>query len=120
MSLLGNVTSRREAVVSVVVFGPQRQAQVEAMIDTGFDGHLVLPDSVIRHLALPRLGATDVTLGDGTQSLMRVYELAVEWLNERRLVEVLAGLSDEVLLGTALLAGHRITIDYRSATVEIV
>ena len=120
MSLLGNVTGRREAIVSMVVYGQQTQERVEAVIDTGFDGHLLLPDSMIHRLALPQLGATVVTLGDGTSRLMRVYELAVQWLNERRLVEVLAGSADEVLLGTALLAGHRLTIDYRSATVEIV
>lgn len=90
------------------------------MIDTGFDGHLLLPDSMIHWLALPRLGATVVPIGDGTSSLMRVYELAAQWLNERLLVEVLAGSANEVLLGTALLAGRRLTIDYRSATVEIV
>jgi len=40
----GCVTARREAVVSVrVVGGNAREEDFQAVIDTGFNGHLVIP-----------------------------------------------------------------------------
>ncbi|MDE3256895.1 MAG: hypothetical protein OYM47_03575 [Gemmatimonadota bacterium] len=52
--IAGIVTAYREAVISVTVRGHEEQAQeVEAVIDTGFDGWLTVPASLVAHLRLP-------------------------------------------------------------------
>ena len=49
----GVVTDRREAVVRLRMHGPAGQDQeIEAVIDTGFDGWLSLPSSIIARLGL--------------------------------------------------------------------
>ncbi len=46
--LTGRVTSEREAIVLVEVLGPDGQSvHLEAGIDTGYNGFLTLPRSVI-------------------------------------------------------------------------
>ena len=46
--ITGIVTDRREAVIRLKVRGPTGQDQeIEAIIDTGFDGWLSLPSSII-------------------------------------------------------------------------
>jgi hypothetical protein len=69
------VSGGREAVVALRVLGPagrhagegnsSEAVEVEAVIDTGFTGHLTLPRAMVRSLALPRRGFVDVELADG-------------------------------------------------------
>jgi clan AA aspartic protease len=109
--LTGRVTAEREAVVRFQVLGPAGQTTaVEAAIDTGFDGHLTLPTEVIRHLGLPLLGTTKAMLGDGNSVSMALYLASVVWEEEPWEVLVLAA-EGGVLVGMALLAGSRVTLD---------
>jgi predicted aspartyl protease len=52
--ITGLVTSFYQATIRLIVRGPTGQAQeVEAVIDTGFDGALSLPSADIAALGLP-------------------------------------------------------------------
>ena len=52
--ITGIVTVAREAVISLTVRGPNGQEQeIEAVIDTGFDGSLTSPPALITALGLP-------------------------------------------------------------------
>jgi predicted aspartyl protease len=52
--ITGVVTAAGEPTVRVTVCGPSGQERdIEAIIDTGFDGSLALPPSVIDALGLP-------------------------------------------------------------------
>ncbi len=119
MPLVDNVNARRDAVVPLAISGPAGEARVDAIVDTGFSGFLLLPSVLIERLALPPLGTTSTTLADGTQRPMYVYTVAVSWLDEARTGPALAGPTGEVLLGTTLLANSRLTVDYPEQTVAI-
>ena len=46
--MMGNVNSRREAIIQFVVLGENNQRQaIKAVIDTGYTGFLTLPSAVI-------------------------------------------------------------------------
>ena len=52
--ITGVVTPDLEVIVGLVVRGSGgREREIEAVVDTGFDGHLSLPPSLIRQLRLP-------------------------------------------------------------------
>jgi len=111
--ITGVVTANREAVIHVLVRGPHGQeAQVQAVIDTGFTGFLTLPAGLITDLALPFASATRVTLGDGSEVHMDAFEAAVLWDNQERSVVVLAA-EGGTLVGMAMLSGYRITLDVK-------
>lgn len=66
----GVVNLRREATLRIVVGNSNRQLQaVDAVIDTGFNGFLSLPSTVIATLNLPWSGSDFVTLGDGSAAI---------------------------------------------------
>ena len=51
--MMGNVNSRREAIIQLVVLGENNQKQdIKAVIDTGYTGFLTLPSAIITTLGL--------------------------------------------------------------------
>ncbi len=102
-----------EAVLQVFVYDPGRggaHAAVEAVLDTGFTGHLTLPAETVGTLALPELGSEELVLADGSTEIASVHRATVEWHGRSRTVPALA-VGGEPLLGMAMLAGSRLTMD---------
>ncbi len=57
-----------EAVLPVTVINPlrSREARVEAVVDTGFTGHLTLRPETVEQLCLPVVGSAESILADGS------------------------------------------------------
>ena len=67
----GVVNQRCEATLPLVVGNAIGQRQViDAVIDTGFNGFLTLPSSIITSLDLPWNASDIVTLGDGSETFL--------------------------------------------------
>jgi clan AA aspartic protease len=106
----GVVTANREAIVRLVVAGPdQRREEVEAVVDTGFNGFLTLPSQAIRTLTLPFVGHRRVMLADGRSVVLDLYLATVSWNEEEREVLVLQA-EGGPLIGMSLLDGHRVIL----------
>ncbi len=102
-----------EAVLPLRVFDPGRggeRSDVEAVIDTGFTGHLALPEAMVKSLDLPELGTEEIVLADGRTEIVSVHRGNVEWHGRSRTVPVLA-VEGDPLLGMALLAGSSLRMD---------
>lgn len=107
----GVVNLRREATLTVVVGNSNRQLQsIEAVIDTGFNGFLSLPSTIIATLNLPWSGSDFVTLGDGSETFFDLYNAMVIWDGQYCEIDI-AESETEPLLGTALLYGYRLQVD---------
>lgn len=90
--------------------GPTGQVvATDALIDTGFDGSLSLPASLIDELNLTWLQRGRAILADGNETLFDMYEATIIWDGESRRIIV-----DEAetapLVGMRLLAGHEVMI----------
>ena len=106
----GIVTGDREAVVRLTVVGfGGRQKAIDAVIDTGFDGFLSLPRSVIE--AYTSLGDRRwAILADGSESVFDVYRGTVLWDRQRRKISI--NEADSVpLLGMSLLANFVLEVE---------
>lgn len=109
--ITGVITPDREAVVSLVVIGPQgRQESVDAVIDTGFNGFLTLPSNLILRLGLVFHSPALATLADGTSILLRKHEGRLLWEGQPRDILVLEAAGGP-LAGMSLLVGSRVTLD---------
>lgn len=109
--LTGHVTSDKEAVIPIEVLGAEgRIAQVEAGIDTGYNGFLTLPRTVIEDLGLTFVGPARAALGDGNEVRMDLFLAAVHWEDGPRDVLVLET-EGGTLVGMALLGGCRVVMD---------
>jgi clan AA aspartic protease len=109
--IYGVVNLRREATLPLVVGNAEKQQQVvDTVIDTGFNGFLSLPSTVIATLNLPWSASDIVTLGDGSQTLFDIYTAMVIWDGKYREIDIAAS-ETEPLLGMALLYGYRLQVD---------
>jgi clan AA aspartic protease len=87
----------------------RRSVEVEAVIDTGFTGHLTLPPEVVQALALPPQGFVEVELADGSSAALGVYGALVLWDGRQRPVPVYET-GGRALVGMSLLRGSRLTV----------
>ena len=107
----GVVNSAYEAVVTLTLRGPAGQTrEIDAVVDTGFNGFLTLPPALVAELGLPFASIGQATLADGSEVAFDVYGVTVLWDGAARLVE-----ADEAdaspLLGMALLAAHSLYVE---------
>ena len=108
--VIGKITANEEAVVELEVFGLARRGRIEVVIDTGFTGHLLLPNDFINHIRLRRAGHRYGILGDGNIATFQLYRAKVLWHDKEREVPVL-GARSGALVGMSLLSGSRVTLD---------
>lgn len=113
MNLAGRVNSKLQARVQLVVLSAdRRQIQIDAMVDTGFTGHLILPSETIRELDLVSIGAASGRLASGEIVSLWKYEGRIQWLGVELAVPVLES-SGSALIGMGLLRGCDLSIRIR-------
>lgn len=119
--MIGWVDDDRRALLTLPVQqGPKRQAwNVDAWVDTAFDGHFVFSMKLIEELGLETLAETEAILADGTKVVLETFLAYLEWFGNVIPVQVVANEGTFPLLGTALLDGHRLMIDYRDRSLEL-
>lgn len=109
--IAGIVNANREAIVPLVVVGPDgQQLATEAIIDTGFTGFLTLPPTQIAALNLRWISRQPGVLADGSIDVFDVYVATVIWDGRRRTIAIESA-NTEALVGMSLLAGHSLRID---------
>ena len=108
--ITGTVNVDLEATIQLQVRGPGGQEQeIEAIIDTGFNGFLILPPALVTSLNLPPLGRGRATLANGNEEVFHIYESTVIWDGQPRTVETNA-IGVEPLVGMSLLHEHDLWI----------
>jgi clan AA aspartic protease len=111
--ITGAVSRDLTAVVRLRVRGATNHEQeINAIVDTGFDGWLSLPPDAITLLGLRWRRRGRALLADGAETVFEIYEGAV-WNHTLRRIAV-----DEAntapLLGMALLEGHELCVEVRN------
>ncbi len=110
----GRVTGAREALLPLRLTAGET---VECLVGTGFTGALVLPRRLVARLNLPIVGREVFEMVGGQQFVAGVALAEIEWMGAVRTVRVI--ISDDSLLGTELLDGTQLTIDYVGHMVSI-
>jgi clan AA aspartic protease len=90
-----------------------------AVIDTGFNGYLSVPKPVIQQSDWEWLGFEDYELASGAIVRERVYRGHVIFDRRRLEVYVVATDAADILIGTKLLQGKRLLIDFGRGEVRI-
>ena len=109
----GFVNSNYEAVIVLSLQGRAGQAlEVDAVIDTGFNGTLTLPPALITELELPFVGEGRAILANGEEEAFDVYGVTVFWDGQPRHVDT-GAVGTEPLVGMMLLDGHDLSIQVR-------
>ncbi len=117
----GHVDNDGRALLTLAIRPSEEAApcEIEAWIDTGFNGDLVLPQQQIDDLALPQSGTVVGILADGSEIVLDTYACRIDWFGEESDLEVLANEGEYALLGVGLLMDHELHISFRSGQVRI-
>ena len=100
-----------EGIIKLEVAGPGSQARkVEALIDTGYNGYITLPDDQVTVLQLPFAGHRRARLADGTVILLNMYQAEITWHGRQRNVLV-SQAEGPSLIGMSTLRGSRLVMD---------
>ncbi len=107
----GRVNAGFEVMVRLVIRGTSGRArEVEAVIDTGFNGFLSLPPTLATELGLPLIERGQVLLADGSEVWLNVYAVFVEWDGRRRYVK--ADATGKIpMVGMSLLHRHNLYVE---------
>lgn len=87
-----------------------RFQSVEAILDTGFTGDLLLPPDIMRQLDLLPGMEIDGQLADGQEIRLHSWRGVALWYGRQRNILILEA-KGEPLLGMNLLRGSRVTLD---------
>jgi clan AA aspartic protease len=112
----GSVNAQLEAWLRVLSTNGEI---IECLIDTGFNGALVLPRAEAVRLNLTVLGRVPIIGVGRSRQIADIAELEIEWLGQSRAVEVIISDGDDSLFGTELLDGSRLVVDYVAYTVTV-
>ncbi len=117
----GHVDGQLRALISIPVAPSEggEQQKVLAWVDTAFNGSLVIPKRLIEQLRLVKESATEAVLADGKTVELETYGCFVEWFGTVYETQVIANDNEYPLVGTMMLAGHRLEIDYAESTVTL-
>ena len=111
--ITGIVNADLEATIRLTVRGPAGQVRrVRAVIDTGYDGWLILPPALIAELGLIWQCRARAILADGSESVFHIYAGAVVWDRRRRAIPIDQA-NTTPLVGTALLAAYELKAEFR-------
>ena len=107
----GAVNAAYEPIIRLVVRGPSGQSrEIEAIVDTGFNGYLTLPPALASALELPFVTSNPALLADGSEVTFEVRSATVLWDGHPRDID--AHTSDTApLVGMRLLDGHSLYVE---------
>ncbi len=90
-----------------------------AWIDTAFNGGLVIPRKQIVELGLVKESSAEAILADGNCVELETFACFLDWFGNSYEPQIIANEGRYPLLGTMLLDGHHLVIDYNAKTVEL-
>ena|SRR5688572_22874751 len=112
--MINGIVKSRAAWVRLRVRGTSAsEKQIEAIIDTGYNGWLTLPLELIEILKLPWKTVVTGTLADGSEAEFEVFKGQVIWDGIRRRIPVHEANAKPVV-GMSLLRGYEFNMQVRS------
>ena len=91
----------------------------EAVVDTGFEGALQLPDWLFPHLNPPVRSQVQYQLPTGQIAFGNTYDVTVTLGGDDFVCEALFSPNDEVLIGVELLRDYRLEVNFPAGAVVV-
>jgi clan AA aspartic protease len=117
----GHVDQQQRALMAIQVSSKDAVTfqDVSAWIDTAFNGSLVIPRRMLSQLGMSIEATTEAVLADGTTVTLETVDCAIRWFGKTYQTQIIINDGELPLLGTQLLSGLKLMIDYKHGTVEL-
>lgn len=111
--IVGTVTEDGIPYLMIEVAG----RQWTAVVDTGFNGDLELPDALLDSVSATLIGPIESVLAANQNIVEDLYAVDFEFDGEQHRAEATFVDVDTILIGTRLLRMHRLEIDFPGNTL---
>ena len=95
------------------------KTKVALLLDTGFNGELMLTQKIINKLKLEHIGFSDYTDASGKQNFTKVYKTTFNFFDMKKEVIVLSSNANFSLAGMELFHDCKIIIERSKNIVEV-
>ena len=102
--IVGEIDTNLEARVTLSLSHKERSLDILFLVDSGFNGYLAVPQSVVSQLNLPLATVQRGMTADGRVSYFDTVDVCVIWDGQPKFLR--AQVLDEPLVGTQMLSGH--------------
>ena len=109
--MVGRVESLHALLPIPLRLHGQPNLSIEFVVDSGFTDYLTLPPAAVEAIGLPFLYDLPINLANDSDVTVPVYQATILWHGIERDVRVFAT-GRRPLLGTRLLAGHEVVIQF--------
>jgi predicted aspartyl protease len=114
----GRISSQGAPFVPLTVHG-SRKRRIEAVLDTGFTGHLCVARRHRRWMHLNPVGEVETELADGSRTMQRMYVGHITFGGVKRQIFVTLTRASDSLMGTALLLDKQVRLDFRRRQLSV-
>ncbi len=97
---------------------PLQSNIIECLIDTGFNGTLMLPMNDVNK-SWRKTGRAQYMMADGELGEADIYAIEFEWFDQKKQIQVLVVNCDFPLLGMALLKDSQLLMSPSESILEI-
>lgn len=117
----GFVDDKLRALISVPMAATRDRDRTHlyVWVDTAFNGGLVIPRKHIESLELVKESTAEAILADGKMVELETYACFFEWFGATYETQIVANDGEYPLLGTMLLSGRKLEIDYAARVVAV-
>lgn len=112
----GLVNENLEAVLSIKLVNG---SLIDCVLDTGFNGFLLLPRRFIEENSLEIVGTESIMMVEYHTAEVAIASGTIVWMGTKRAVLILVSENDESLIGTQMLIDSKLEIDYKNISVRI-
>jgi clan AA aspartic protease len=119
--VIGFVDDQLRALLRVPVSASRagERTDLTVWIDTAFNGGLAIPQKQVAALGLSNQSSAEAILADGRTVELETFACFLDWFGSTYETQIAASDGEYPLLGTMLLDGHRLDINYAARTVEL-
>ncbi len=119
--MTGFVDEQLRALLRVPVSATRagNRTDLVVWIDTAFNGGLAIPRPQVAALGLVQESSAEAILADGRTVELETFACFLDWFGNCYETQVASSDGEYPLLGTMLLAGRRLDINYAARTLEL-
>lgn len=118
VAIISGLDDQNQVRVEIEVQGLYKRVPYGAIVDTGFTGGMVLPLFVAVDIGLEKVGASTVTLADGTVMTLPTFLTQIKLGNKTFDVATIV-MGSDILIGIEALSNHRICISTGTGNVVV-
>lgn len=115
----GRVTRSGEPVVPIQLILQHRPSTFPAVIDTGFNGHLCVPRRLLAGSRWHLVGTEQFEIATGAVVRQAIYVGETIFAGRRGPVYTVATDAQDILIGTKLLRGRVLKINFQTRRVTL-